>query len=234
MRPTPDGPKRKRMNYQFDWSAVWAPGLWIKGIWITFAYGGLATVAGLFLGLILGLLLTSKYPAARHPVSLFIGLFRCTPVLIQIIWFYYAFPIALGIDMPAWLAAGFGLTFYMAAFVAEIFRGGIQSIEKGQWNACRSLCMSDWQAMYHVILPQAFRRMTPAIVNQSIIQIKNTSLLSVIAVHDIMFTASYLTAQTYRPLEIITFAALLYAALIWPMASIAYQVERRFARGIAH
>lgn len=216
------------MNYEFDWSAVWDPGAWMEAIWVTVAYGVATTVAGLVLGLILGLLLISRIWAARQAVSLFIGIFRCTPALIQIVWFYYAFPMALNINMPAWLAAGCGLTFYMAAFSAEIFRGGIQSIEKGQWNACRSLCMSHWQTMYHVILPQTFRRMTPAIVNQSIIQFKNTSLLSIVSVHDIMFTASSLTASTYRPLEVFTFAALLYIVLIWPMASVAYQVERRF------
>jgi polar amino acid transport system permease protein len=94
--------------------------------------------------------------------------------------------------------------------------------------------MSHWQTMYHVILPQTFRRMTPAIVNQSIIQFKNTSLLSVVAVHDIMFAASSLTAQTYRPLEVLTFAGILYAVLIWPMAAIAHRVERRYDTGGGH
>jgi polar amino acid transport system permease protein len=150
------------------------------------------------------------------------------------VWFYYAFPMALGITMPAWLAASCGQTFYMAAFSAEIFRGGIQSIEKGQWNACRSLCMSHWQMMCYVILPQTFRRMTPAIVNQSIIQFKNTSLLSVVSVHDLMFTASALTSETYRPLEVFTFAALLYILLIWPLASLAHMVERRIDNRSAH
>ena len=222
------------MKYEFDWSAVWDPNAWAQAIGITIAYGAATTIAGLLLGLVLGLLLVSRFRVARGAVSLFIGIFRCTPALIQIVWFYYAFPMALNINMPAWLAAGCGLTFYMAAFAAEIFRGGIQSIERGQWNACRSLCMSHWQSMYHVILPLTFRRMTPAIVNQSIIQFKNTSLLSVVAVHDIMFTASALTSQTYRPLEVFTFAGLIYIVLIWPMASIAYQVEKRFGNRSSH
>lgn len=219
------------MNYEFDWSAVWDPAAWSHAIVVTVAYGVATTIVGLLLGLILGLLLISRFWVARQAVSLFIGVFRCTPALIQIVWFYYAFPMALNVNMPAWLAAGCGLTFYMAAFSAEIFRGGIESIEKGQWNASRSLCFSYWQTMYYVILPQSFRRMTPAIVNQSIIQFKNTSLLSVVSVHDIMFTASSLTAYTYRPLEVFTFAALLYVILIWPMATIAYQLERRMGTG---
>jgi len=216
------------MDYTFDWSAVWEPGLWLEAIWITIVYGVTTTIVGLALGLVLGLLLISRFWVARQAVSLFIGIFRCTPALIQIVWFYYAFPMALGINMPSWLAAGCGLTFYMAAFAAEIFRGGIQSIETGQWNASRSLCMSYRQTMVHIILPQTFRRMTPPIVNQSIIQFKNTSLLSIVAVHDLMFTASSLTSQTYRPLEVYTFAALLYILLIWPLASLAYRAERHF------
>jgi len=222
------------LTYEFDWSAVWDPSAWIDAILITVAYGVATTIAGLVLGLALGLLLISRFWVARQAVSLFIGVFRCTPALIQIVWFYYAFPMALDITMPAWLAASCGLTLYMAAFSAEIFRGGIQSIERGQWNACRSLCMSHWQTMTYVILPQTFRRMTPAIVNQSIIQFKNTSLLSVVAVHDLMFTASALTSETYRPLEVYTFAALLYIALIWPLASLAHFAERRFDSRSAH
>ncbi|MEP7457255.1 amino acid ABC transporter permease [Phyllobacterium sp. SB3] len=222
------------MNYEFDWSAVWSPDAWIDAIMVTVAYGVATTIAGLILGLGLGLLLISRFRVARQAVSLFIGVFRCTPALIQIVWFYYAFPMALGVTMPAWLAASCGLTFYMAAFSAEIFRGGIQSIEKGQWNACRSLCMSHWQTMCYVILPQTFRRMTPAIVNQSIIQFKNTSLLSVVSVHDLMFTASALTSETYRPLEVFTFAALLYILLIWPLASLAHLVERRIDNRSSH
>lgn len=216
------------MGYTFDWSVVWDPALWLEAVSMTMIYGLATIVIGLILGFFLGLVQISRFNIARRCVALFIGVFRCTPVLIQIVWFYYAFPMVLNVNLPAWFAAGCGLTFYMAAFSAEIFRGGIESIERGQWHASRSLCLSYWQTMRHIILPQAFRRMTPAIVNQSIIQIKNTSLLSVIAVHDVMYTASSVTATTYRPLEIFTFAGLLYILIIWPLASVARQVEKRY------
>lgn len=216
------------MRYDFDWSVVWDPAIWLEAITSTMLYGLATTFIGLILGFFLGLVLISRFSMARRFVVLFIGVFRCTPVLIQIVWFYYAFPMVLNINLPAWFAAGCGLTFYMAAFSAEVFRGGIESIERGQWNASRSLCMSYWQSMRHIILPQAFRRMTPAIVNQSIIQIKNTSLLSVIAVHDVMYTASSMTATTYRPLEVFTFAGFLYIVIIWPLAAIAHHLEKRY------
>lgn len=215
------------MGYEYDWSVVLEPSLWLDAIYITLVYGLGTTIVGLVLGLGLGLILISSFAPARWLVQLFIGVFRCTPALIQIVWFYYAFPIVLGVNLPAWLAAGCGLTFYMAAFSAEIFRGGVQSIDARQWSACRSLCMSYWQTMRYVILPQTFRRMTPAIVNQAIIQFKNTSLLSVVAVHDLMYTANTLTAQTYRPLEVLTFAAVIYMLMIWPLASLTNRYERR-------
>lgn len=221
------------MGYEYDWSVVLRPDAWFEAIYITLLYGLGTTIIGLLLGLGLGLVLIGSWGPGRWAVQLFIGLFRCTPALIQIVWFYYAFPIVLGINLPAWLAAGCGLTFYMAAFSAEIFRGGVQSIDQRQWSACRSLCMSYWQTMWHVILPQTIRRMTPAIVNQAIIQFKNTSLLSVVAVHDLMYTANALTAETYRPLEVLTFAALIYIVIIWPMASLTNYFERRAQRRLA-
>ena len=126
------------MRYAFDWSVVWDPTGWMKAITATMVYGLATTFIGLILGFFLGLILISRFSTARRFVILFIGVFRCTPVLIQIVWFYYAFPMVLSIDLPAWFAAGCGLTFYMAAFSAEIFRGGIESIERGQWHASRS------------------------------------------------------------------------------------------------
>jgi polar amino acid transport system permease protein len=88
--------------------------------------------------------------------------------------------------MPAWLAAGLGLTLYMGAFSAEIFRGGIMSIDRGQLQAARAIGMLPRQVMWRVILPQATRRMLPPFVNQSVLQLKNTSLLSIVAVPDLM------------------------------------------------
>lgn len=214
------------MTYTFDWSVVVRPEMWLNALGVTLAYGLATTVLGLLIGLVLGLVLISNFAPARWVVNVFIGIFRCTPALIQIVWFYYALPIVLSINMPAWVAAGCGLTFYMAAFSAEIFRGGIESIERGQWYASRSLCLPYWKTMYYVILPQTFRRMTAPIVNQSIIQFKNTSLLSIVSVHDIMYAANNITAATYRPLEVFTFAALLYIVLIWPLATLAVWFER--------
>jgi len=150
---------------------------------------------------------------------------------VQIVWFYYALPVLLGIQIPAVAAAVMTLSLYTAAFYAEIFRGGIVSIEQGQWDAARALGLSRWNMMRKVILPQATRRMIPPFVNQSITQLKNTSLVSTIAVPDLLYQGTLITADTYRPLEVYTVIALIYFALLFPSTLLAQAYERRLAKG---
>jgi polar amino acid transport system permease protein len=130
-------------------------------------------------------------------------------------------------NLPAWLAAGLGLTLYMGAFSAEIFRGGIVSIDKGQWQAARALGMLPSQMMRRIILPQATRRMLAPFVNQSILQLKNTSLLSVVAVPDLMYTGSLIVSETFRPLEVYTSLAFVYFIILFPLQRLAKMLERR-------
>ncbi|NBR07849.1 MAG: amino acid ABC transporter permease, partial [Planctomycetes bacterium] len=141
--------------------------------------------------------------------------------------FFYALPIVLNFNLPAWAAAGLGLTLYMGSFCAEIFRAGVMSIDKGQWQAARALGMTYLQLMRRIILPQATRRMVPPFVNQSVLQLKNTSLLYVVAVPDIMYVSSQITSNTYRPLEVYSFAALLYFVLLYPLTHLARRLEAR-------
>ena len=139
----------------------------------------------MIIGVICGLLLLVRSRWVTLPVHYYVEIFRCTPLLVQIVWFYYALPIVLQVELPDWFAAGLGLTLYMGAFATEIFRGGIISIDKGQWQASRALGMTGGELMRHIILPQATKRMIPPFVNQSIIQLKNTSLLYVVAIPDL-------------------------------------------------
>jgi polar amino acid transport system permease protein len=158
----------------------------VHGFVVTTEYAIATTLSGLVIDVICGMLLLNRNRLLTAPVNGYVQLFRCTPLLIQIVWFYYAFPVITNISMPAWLAAGLGLTLYMGAFSAEIFRGGIMSIDRGQWQAARAIGMLPRQVMWRVILPQATRRMLPPFVNQSVLQLKNTSLLSIVAVPDLM------------------------------------------------
>jgi len=155
--------------------------------------------------------------------------FRCTPLLVQIVWFYYALPVILNVQIPAAVAATLVLSLYTGAFYAEIFRGGIVSIEAGQWDAARALGLRWGGVMRRVVLPQAVRRMVPPFMNQSIIQLKNTSLVSTIAVPDLLYQGTLITADTYRPLEVYTVVALIYFVLLFPATRLVQYYEHRLA-----
>jgi polar amino acid transport system permease protein len=219
------------MHYQWDFVFLlhYLP-LFERGLLVTLGY----TVATIFIGLVIGLLVglgrLSRSWLLNVPLVAFIEVFRCTPLLVQIVWFYYALPVLLGIQIPATLAAMMTLSCYTGAFYAEIFRGGIISIEQGQWDAARALGLRPWQMMRRVILPQAIRRMIPPFVNQSITQLKNTSLVSTIAVPDLLYNGTLVTADTYRPLEVYTVVALIYFAILFPSTMLAQAYERRLAR----
>lgn len=204
--------------------------LFLVGIGVTLAYTAGTVLLGLLIGLALGLARLSRSPWVNAPLVAFIEVFRCTPLLVQIIWFYYALPVILGVQIPAVVAAVMVLSLYTGAFYAEIFRGGIVSIEAGQWDAARALGLRWGQVMRHVVLPQAIRRMVPPFMNQSIIQLKNTSLISTIAVPDLLYQGTLITADTYRPLEVYTVVAIIYFALLFPATRLVQWWEGRLAR----
>ncbi len=217
------------MGYQYDFSVV-LKSAWFEAVLMTLTYAVGTIVGGLIIGVVCGVLLLFPYRWLTIPINIYVQFFRCTPLLIQIVWFFYALPIVLNFNLPAWAAAGLGLTLYMGAFCSEIFRAGVMSIDKGQWQAARALGMTYLQLMRRIILPQAMRRMVPPFVNQSVLQLKNTSLLYVVAVPDIMYVSSQITSNTYRPLEVYTFAALLYFALLYPLTQLARRLESRVDR----
>ncbi len=201
--------------------------LFIVGVEVTLAYTAGTVALGLLLGLLIGLGRLSRSRLVNLPLVALIEAFRCTPLLVQIVWCYYALPVILGIQIPAIAAATLVLSFYTGAFYAEIFRGGIVSIERGQWDAARALGLGRWAMMRRVILPQAVRRMVPPFMNQSITQLKNTSLVSTIAVPDLLYQGQLITADTYRPLETYTTVAVVYFVLLFPTTLLAQAYERR-------
>ena len=205
--------------------------LFLVGIGVTLAYTVGTVALGLAIGLMLGLARLSRSRWVNAPLVAFIEVFRCTPLLVQIIWFYYALPVILDVQIPAAVAAVLVLSLYTGAFYAEIFRGGIVSIEAGQWDAARALGLRRWGVMRLVVLPQAVRRMVPPFMNQSIIQLKNTSLVSTIAVPDLLYQGTLITADTYRPLEVYTVVALIYFCLLFPATRLVQWYEGRLARG---
>ncbi len=215
--------------YDWNWNMViigYVP-LWLNGLLTTLAYAVGTVICGLIIGVLCGLGLLAKRWYITAPIHAYVELFRCTPVLVQIVWFFFALPIVIGVEIPAWLAAGIGLTLYMGCFATEIFRGGIISIDKGQWQAARAVGMTYVQMMWHVVLPQAIRRMIPPFVNQSVIQFKNTALLYVVAVPDLMYTGYLVVSETYRPLEVYTGVAVAYFILLYPITQWAKRLEAK-------
>jgi polar amino acid transport system permease protein len=215
-------------QWSFGFLLRYAPLFW-KGIWVTLGYTAGTILIGLAIGLLIGVGRLSRSWLVNAPLVALIEVFRCTPLLVQIIWFYYALPVVLGVQIAAPVAATAVLSLYTGAFYAEIFRAGIVSIEAGQWDAARALGLPRRVMMRRVILPQAVRRMLPPFINQSIIQLKNTSLVSTIAVPDLLYQGTLITADTYRPLEVYTVVALIYFALLFPTTLLAQAYERRHA-----
>jgi polar amino acid transport system permease protein len=218
------------IEYEFAFAEVFANAdLLLRGIWLTLALWLVAFGAGLLAGLFLGIARGSPRKALNWPATAYIEVFRNTPVVVQLVWFYYAFPVLTGIQMSAFTAASLGLCLNTSAYCAEIYRGGLQSITAGQWEAGRALGMGYWTLMRRIILPQAVRRMVPAFTNRAVELAKMTSIASVITVHELMNEARTLATQSFLPLETFTVVAVIYFVLIWPGTIAAGLLERRLA-----
>jgi len=213
--------------YEFDWSAIYRPEMWLNALAVTAGYSVVSVIGGILIGVVLGIAQLSNLRLMNWLIGGYVQIFRCTPLLVQIVWFFYALPMLTGVSLSSWFAAGLGLTLYMGAFATEIFRAGVMSIDRGQWQASMALGMSKSQMLAHIILPQAARRMVPPLVSQSVIQVKNTSLLYVVAVPDLMYTSSLITSSTYRPLESYTFVAVIYFVILYPITFLSKRLESR-------
>ena len=217
------------MDYRWDFAAVLLPPeFWLLGAVYTVVYAIGTSMAGCLIGMVLGSLMLSRRRLVTWPIDAYVQLFRCTPLMVQIVWFYYALPVVIGASMPSWFAAGIGLSLYMGAFTTEIFRAGVLSIEAGQWQAARAVGLSYIQALRLVILPQAARRMVPPLVSQSVLQLKNTALLSVVAIPELMHRSAVIVSETFRPLETYTAVAGMYFVLLYPLVALSRRLEMKW------
>lgn len=191
------------------------------------------TIFSLFLGLILGVFLgmgrIAKNPLIRIPATAYVQFVRGTPLLVQIFILYFGLPSAFNMNLDPYLAGILALGFNSGAYVAEIVRAGIQSIDRGQMEAARSLGMSHRLAMQHIILPQAFRRILPPIGNEFILLLKDSSLVSTIALPELLFNGKLVAARTYDYFSMYIGVALVYLLLTWLASQLMSYIERRFA-----
>lgn len=217
------------MAYNWDFGFLWTyRWLVLSGLGYTILYAIGTVILGQALGLAIGLTRFAGGTLVNVPTTLFVQLFRCTPVLVQLVWFYYAFPIIIGVELSAPVAGVMALTLYASAFYAEIFRGGIQAVDRGQWEAARAIGMRNTAIFRRIVLPQAVTIMLPSIINQMIMQLKNTSLLSTIAVAELLYQGAVMTADTYKPLEVYSFIAIVYFIVLFPLTLFAEAMEKKF------
>ena len=188
-------------------------------------------VAGLSLGLVVGLARYSRRRLFYIPASVFMEFFRNTPVLVQILWFYFALPILSPVEISPLMAAALGISLNSAAFSAEIYRGGIQSIDPGQWEGARALGMTNARAMRRIILPQAIRRMLPALTNRVIEIFKMSTLASAVAYVELLQQGKLIASLNFNPIETYTVIALIFFALLYPVVQATYVLERMLAKG---
>jgi polar amino acid transport system permease protein len=219
------------MGYDWQWSAITDNfPLLLSGLRLTIFYTITTAVLGLALGSLLAMGRLSHRRWLRVPATVILESLRGVPLLVLLVWFYYALPLLTNSSISAPAASILALSLYGSAYYGEIVRGGILSIEDGQTDAGMSLGMTYTERMRRIILPQAFRRMVPPLVNQSIIQLKNTSLLSVLTVAEMTYQAQSLSSSTYRSLEIYTAVAFLYLLVVIPSSMLSRRLEVKSTR----
>jgi polar amino acid transport system permease protein len=204
--------------------------LLLAGLGVTLMVTFASLVAGMVIGIIVGIFRLSKNPILSTTATIYVAVLRNTPALIQLIWVYYCLPLLLGIDLNSITSCIVALSLHGGAYIGEIVRGGIQSIDRGQVEAARTIGLSQFQTMRRIILPQALRRMIPPLVNEGITLLKYSSLVSVLGVADLTYRAQVLATTTFRPLEIYTFLGVEYLVLCSLASYGAHLLERRLAR----
>lgn len=215
-----------------DFSPVWdgLPYL-IGGVGITITVTACALILGCVVGLLIGIArLKPEHRVVYALSSAYVNFFRGTPLLVQLFLLFYGLP-QFNIYLPAFLCGVLGLGLYSGAYVSEIVRGSIMSIDRGQVEAARSIGMSYSQSMYKIVLPQAALRMIPPLGNEFIALIKNSALVSLLTISDLMHEAQIIISNSYRSLEVYLAVALVYLVLTNALSILLTRVEKRMRAG---
>jgi polar amino acid transport system permease protein len=218
------------MTYHWDFGVVLrSDGLFAQGVAATL----LLTVSALAIAVPLGLLLAlgrmAPWWALSWTARLIIDFFRTSALFVLIIWFFFAFPILFRLQVNAFQAATLAIGLQAGAYLAEIFRAGIESIHAGQWQAARALGLHFGATLRLVVLPQAIRHVLPVFLNLVIDTIKNTSFAAAIAYGELTYQAMRVASDTYRPLEVFTVVGALYFIIITGSSRLSAMLERRLA-----
>lgn len=218
-------------GYRFRWDIIPANlGFLMSGVQTTLAISALTLLIATAIGLLIAVLAASRFWPARAVATGFGEVIRNTPILVQLLWVYYVVPILFDVRLDAFSACVIGLSVYSSAFIAEVFRAGIQAVPIGHREAAQVLGLSPRQGFTRIVLPQAVRLVLPPLAANFVQLIKYSSLASVISVGEVTRRGMELSSSTFRPLEIFTFIALIYFAICWPLSQSIRVWERRLAR----
>jgi polar amino acid transport system permease protein len=214
------------MNYSFDFNAVSFEPL-LKGLIVTLELTLAANAIGLTFGFLLALLIMSRIAVARLPAMLFVEFFRCTPAIVQIVWFFYCVPMLFDVFFDAMTMGILALGLNLTAFNAEAYRAAIQAVPHEQVDAGIALGLNPFQRVLHIVLPTAFRASIPVLLTNGIGIFQQSALVAVVAIQDLMYQGKSLATETYRPIETFTVVALIYFAVSFPVSQIVGYLERR-------
>jgi His/Glu/Gln/Arg/opine family amino acid ABC transporter permease subunit len=221
-------------GYNFDWDVVvQALPSMLQGLGLTLQITVITIVISMILAIPVAVGRMSKIEVIRWAAQGYIEIFRCTPLLVQLFWIFYALPALTGVTLPGYASAVIALTANLTAFMAETYRSGFQSVPVEQVEAGRMLQLNRFQQLRYIIVPQAMRQQLPVILSLNISLFKDTALVSTIAVADLMFISNTISAQNYRALEIFTLAAFIYFAIAFPVSLITSAIERRMQNNAA-
>lgn len=202
--------------------------LFLKGAYLTLELTATSIALGLFIGLFFAFMSLSKFKAAKIISHSYITLVRGTPLIVQIFVLYFG--LTEVIRMSGFLAASLALAFHNGAYISEIFRGAIQSIHSGQYEAAKSLGMNTWQTYSRIILPQAFLRALPPLGNQFIIALKDSSLAAFISMDELFNVATTQGANNFDQMTFLLIVALYYLVMVMALTFIVHRVETRLKR----
>lgn len=203
------------------------------GLWMTIRITVVCVILGTALGFVTGLARTSRNPFVRGVATVYVDVFRGTPVLIQLFWFFFCLPLILGTDLPNFVSACVALTLYMGAITSESFRSSLRQVGREQMDACVALGLPRRARIMNVILPQAVLRAIPPLLSNAISLFKESALVSAVGVADLMFIGQNISNNTARPVEVLTIVALIYFVIAFPLTRLVTVAEQKMLRKIA-
>lgn len=203
----------------------------LSGLWVTIQIAVISLILAVILGVILGVFSISASKILKAIASVYIYIVRGTPLMIQALFLFFGVGEALNIRFDPMVAAIIALTINASAYMAEIFRGGIQAVDIGQMEAARSLGLNKFKTMKRVILPQAIKIMIPSILNQFIVTLKDTSILSVISIRELTLSGQIIIARNFKPLQMYAIVAVMYFIVITLLTLLSRYVEGRLRYG---